>query len=246
MGRLDGRRALVTGGGRGIGAAVARALAVEGATVTVAARSRDEIEAVAAEIDGRAVVMDVSDSSSVAAAMANIGDLDVVVANAGVVWPLQRFVATDIEEWEKAVAINLFGAVRVVRAALPGMVDRGWGRVVTISSGAASPPGMPSANAYSASKAALDMFTVHLAAEVDRTGVTVNAVRPGVVDTEMQTFMRSLPREQVGEPFHDRFHGLHERGELRDPVESARFLVDVMLSGDNGTIRDIRESPQRS
>jgi NAD(P)-dependent dehydrogenase (short-subunit alcohol dehydrogenase family) len=100
---------------------------------------------------------------------------------------------------------------------------------------------MPSANAYSTSKAALDMFTLHLAKEVEGTGVTVNAVRPGVVDTEMQTFMRSLPRDQVGEQFHDRFHGLHERGELIDPADSARFLVDVMMAGDNGTVRDIRD-----
>jgi NAD(P)-dependent dehydrogenase (short-subunit alcohol dehydrogenase family) len=242
MGRLDGRRALVTGGGRGIGAAVARALAAEGADVTVAARSREEIEAVAESISGRAVVMDVSDVESVSAGMSAIGDLDVVVANAGVVWPLQRFVDTDVAEWEQAAVINLFGAVRVVRAALPGMVARRWGRVMTISSGAASPPGMPSANAYSTSKAALDMFTVHLAQELDGTGVTANAVRPGVVDTEMQTFMRSLPRHQVGEKFHERFHGLHQRGELLDAGDSARFLVDVILSGDNGTIRDIRDS----
>jgi NAD(P)-dependent dehydrogenase (short-subunit alcohol dehydrogenase family) len=241
MGRLDGRRALVTGGGRGIGAAIARQLAADGAAVTVAARTSDEIDAVAADIGGSAVVMDVADASFVREAMAKVGDVDVVIASAGVVWPLREFVQTDVTEWEQDVVINLFGAVRVVRAALPGMVERGWGRVVTISSGAASPPGMPSANAYSTSKAALDMFTLHLAKEVEGTGVTVNAVRPGVVDTEMQTFMRSLPRDQVGEQFHDRFHGLHERGELIDPADSARFLVDVMMAGDNGTVRDIRD-----
>lgn len=242
MGRLDGRRALVTGGGRGIGAAVAQGLADEGAAVTVAARTAEEIERVAAAIGGRAVVMDVADTDSVSDAMREVGDVDVVVANAGVVWPLRRFVETDVDEWERDLVINLFGAVRVVRLALPGMVERGWGRIVTISSGAASPPGMPSANAYSTSKAALDMFTLHLAAEMEGTGVTVNAVRPGVVDTEMQTFMRSLPREQVGEAFHDRFHGLHERGELIAAEDSAGFLLEVMLSGDNGTVRDVRET----
>lgn len=240
MGALDGRRALVTGGGRGIGAAVARVLAAEGAAVTVASRSADEVAAVAREIGGNSAVMDVADAVAVDRVLADLGDVDIVVANAGVVWPLQRFAETDIDEWERAVVINLFGAARVVHACLPGMVARGWGRVVTVSSGAASPPGMPSANAYSTSKAALDMFTLHLAAEVDGTGVTVNAVRPGVVDTEMQNFMRSMPREQVGERFHERFHGLHERGELVDPAESARFLVDVMLSGANATVRDIR------
>ena len=242
MGRLEGRRALVTGGGRGIGAAVARALADEGAAVAVAARTAPEVEAVAASVRGRAVVVDVADTHSVARAMREVGEIDVLVANAGVVWPLRRFAETDIDEWERAVAINLLGAVRVVRSVLPGMVARGWGRIVTVSSGAASPPGMPSANAYSTSKAALDMFALHLSAEVEGTGVTVNAVRPGVVDTEMQDFMRSLPREQVGEAFHDRFHGLHERGELVAAEDSAGFLVEVMLSGDNGTVRDIREA----
>jgi NAD(P)-dependent dehydrogenase (short-subunit alcohol dehydrogenase family) len=242
MGRLDGRRALVTGGGRGIGAAVARALAAEGAAVTVAARTAAEVDAVAASVGGRSVVMDVADAGSVSRGMAEVGDVDVLVANAGVVWPLRHFVETAVDEWERALEINVFGAVRVVRAALPGMVDRGWGRVVTISSGAASSPGMPSANAYSTSKAALDMFALHLAAEVEGTGVTVNAVRPGVVDTEMQTFMRSLPREQVGDSFHERFHGLHERGELIAAEDAAGFLVEVMLSGDNGTVRDIREA----
>jgi NAD(P)-dependent dehydrogenase (short-subunit alcohol dehydrogenase family) len=242
MGQLEGRRALVTGGGRGIGAAVARALATEGATVTVAARSRREVEDVAGDIGGRAVVLDVADAAAVTAAMAEIGDLDVVVVNAGVVWPLRRFAETDIGEWEHAVAVNLLGAARVVRAVLPGMLERGWGRIVTVSSGAASPPGMPSASAYSTSKAALDMFTLHLANEVDATGVTVNAVRPGVVDTDMQEFMRSLPREQVGEQFHERFHGLHERGELIAAEVAAGFLVEVMCSGDNGTVRDIRET----
>jgi len=242
MGRLDGRRALVTGGGRGIGAAVSRALADEGAHVVVAARTASEIEAVAREIGGSAVVLDVADRSSVDAAMREVGDVDVLVANAGVVWPLQHFAETDLDEWERSVAINLVGAVRVVHAVLPGMLARRGGRIVTTSSGAASPPGMPSANAYSTAKAALDMFALHLASEVAGSGVTVNAVRPGVVDTEMQTFMRSLPREQVGDAFHERFHGLHERGELLDANDSARFLLDVMLSGDNGTVRDIRDA----
>src|SRR3954466_9070400 len=91
MGRLDGRRALVTGGGRGIGAAVARAPRDEGATVTVAARTATEIEAVAAAVDGHAVVMDVSDPASVEQGMDEVGDIDVLVANAGGVWRLRGF-----------------------------------------------------------------------------------------------------------------------------------------------------------
>lgn len=241
MGQLDGRTALVTGGGRGIGAAVAQALAAEGAHVGVLARSVEDVRRVAAQIGGSPLVADVADRGRLATTLQRFGEVDVVVANAGVVWPLTRFVETDLDVWEKSLTINLYGAVRVVHATVPGMVRRGFGRIVTVSSGAASPPGMPTANAYSTSKAALDMFTVHLARELDGTGVTVNAVRPGVVDTGMQDYMRSLPRDQVGEDFFDRFHGLHERGELVDAAQSARFLVDTMLSGQTGQVVDIRE-----
>jgi NAD(P)-dependent dehydrogenase (short-subunit alcohol dehydrogenase family) len=81
---------------------------------------------------------------------------------------------------------------------------------------------------------------VHLADELRDTGVTALALRPGVVDTPMQTYMRSLPREQVGDRFHDRFHGLHERGELLPAPTVAKWIVDTMLSGATGEIRDIR------
>jgi len=242
MGLLDGRTALVTGGGRGIGAAIAASLASHGAHVGVLSRTADEVRRVAASIGGTALVADVTDRDRLSSVLQRFGEADVVVANAGVVWPLGRFASVDPAEWEAAVAVNLFGAVRVVRAFVPGMVARGYGRVVTISSGAARPPGMPSANAYSTSKAALDMFTLHLAGEVAGTGVTANAVRPGVVDTEMQTFMRGHPVSQVGAEFHERFHGLHERGELIAASTAASFVVDVVLSERNGEVLDIRTS----
>jgi NAD(P)-dependent dehydrogenase (short-subunit alcohol dehydrogenase family) len=239
--RLDGRTAVVSGGGRGLGAAVARVLATEGADVAVLARSASDVDAVAGVTGGRGLTVDVSDADALAAALAELDPVDVVVANAGVVWPLGKFADIDLDEWERAVAINLFGAVRLVKATLPAMLERGWGRIVTVSSGAARAPGMPSANAYSTSKAALDLFTLHLAAELEGTGVTANAVRPGVVDTPMQEFMRAQPVEQVGAAFHERFHGLHERGELVGADEAAAFLVDQLLSGRNGEVVDIRD-----
>ena len=240
MGALDGRTALVTGGGRGLGAAIATELAAHGAHVGVLSRTADDVRRVAAEIGGTALVADVADRDRLASVLQRFGEADVVVANAGVIWPLGRFTDVDVAEWESAVEINLFGVVRVVRAFVPGMVARGYGRVITISSGAASPPGMPSANAYSASKAALDMVTLNLARELGGTGVTANAVRPGVVDTDMQTFMRGHPVDQVGAEFYERFHGLHERGELIAPATAATFVVDVVLSDRNGEVLDIR------
>jgi NAD(P)-dependent dehydrogenase (short-subunit alcohol dehydrogenase family) len=241
VGALDGRTALVTGAGRGLGAAVAAELADRGAHVGVLARSAAEVRRTAAQIGGTPLVADVADLNRLRSVLQSFGEADVVVANAGVIWPLRRFADTDLTEWEQAVDINLFGAVRCVHAMLPGMLRRGWGRVVTISSGAARPPGMPSANAYSTSKAALDMFTLHLARELEGSGVTANAVRPGVVDTEMQTYMRAQPRAQVGEDFHDRFQGLFERGELVSAEEAARFVADVVGSDANGIVTDLRD-----
>jgi NAD(P)-dependent dehydrogenase (short-subunit alcohol dehydrogenase family) len=236
---LAGRRAAVSGGGRGIGAAIAHELAGRGAHVIVIARTRTEVERVAAEVGGTALVADVADPGF-AAALAAVGPVDVVVANAGVIGPLGRFAETSVADWAAAVTVNLHGAVQLVHAVLPGMLERGWGRIATISSGAATPPGMPSANAYSTSKAALDMFTLHLAKELEGTGVTASAVRPGVVDTDMQVEMRAAPRDRVGAEFHDRFHGLHERGELTDAPEAARYVVDVIVSGVSGRVLDRR------
>jgi NAD(P)-dependent dehydrogenase (short-subunit alcohol dehydrogenase family) len=240
MGALDGRTALVTGGGRGLGAAIAASLSSHGAHVGVLSRTAAEVRRVAADVGGTALVADVTDPDRLASTLQRFGEVDVLVANAGVVWPLGRFADADIAAWEEAVRINLFGAVRVVRACVPGMVARGYGRIVSISSGAANAPGMPSANAYSTSKAALDMFTLHLAGELDGTGVTANAVRPGVVDTDMQTFMREQPLDRVGGQFYERFHGLHDRGELIAPSTAAEFVVDVLLSDRNGEVLDIR------
>ncbi len=241
---LEGRTALVTGGGRGIGRAVAAELARNGAAVAVLARSGDEVRAVAAEIGGHPVTADVSRPDEVQHAVRKVsrelGPVGILVNNAGVVSPLGRTAQVDADEWERAVAVNLFGAVRCARAVLPGMLEGGWGRIVNMSSGAATLPGMPSASAYSASKAALDMMTAQLARELAGTGVTVNGVRPGTADTAMQDYMRTLPREQVGDDFYERFHGLHREGRLVDPTLAARLVVRLVQGDSTGRTVDVR------
>lgn len=249
-----GSVALITGGGRGIGRAVALALAGAGMRVAVLARSTSQLDAVAAEIEaaygaGRALVLtaDLAAPEAAAAAVAEVaanwGRLDVLVNNAGVVWPLGRVLAVDPDEWVRSIEINLGGAFRCIRAALPRMVIRGYGRIVNITSGAASPPGMPSATAYSAGKAGLEMLTVGLARELAGSGVTVNALRPGVVDSAMQDYMRARPAAEVGEGFVTRFHGLHQRGELLDPAVPAAVLVRLVATERTGQVIDVRTEP---
>ena len=185
------RVAVVTGAGRGIGAATARALAEAGLDVVLAARGPDQIEQLASELAtagrrSRAVVCDVTSEASVAALAreaAEAGPVAVLVNNAGAAgsMPLGR---TSLEEWNRLLAVNATGAFLCIRAFLPGMLERKWGRVVNVASTAGLSGGKYLA-AYSAAKHALVGLTRSVAAEVTGTGVTANAVCPGFVDTGM-------------------------------------------------------------
>jgi NAD(P)-dependent dehydrogenase (short-subunit alcohol dehydrogenase family) len=190
--RLDGKTAVVTGAGQGIGAAVARSLAGAGATLVLAGRTLSKLETVAAELRQRgrtvwAVACDVGDPAGVehlaTEARERVGPVDILVNNAGVASaaPLKRIT---LEEWERLMRVNATGPFLCMQAFVPGMVERKWGRVITVAS-VAGVMGAKYIAAYTASKHAVVGLTRAVAAEAAAHGVTVNAVCPGYVDTPM-------------------------------------------------------------
>ena len=186
---LQGRHALVTGGGRGIGAAIARQLLAQGAHVTVLGRRLDVVQALAAELPERlhAVSADVADADQVAAAFASarsrFGPLSILINNAGQA-ASAPFLKTDAALWQQMLSVNLTGTLLCTQAALPDMLSSGWGRVVNIVS-TAGLVGYAYVAAYCAAKHGVIGLTRALALEVAKKGITVNAVCPGYTETDI-------------------------------------------------------------
>ena len=182
---MQGRHALITGGGSGIGAACAAALTASGASVTVLGRQEDALRAqVTAGHAAGLLVADLTDPAATAKAFGSLDrPIDILVNNAGAAASGPFAQSTD-DDFQRMLDINLMSAVRVTRLAMPGMVERGFGRVVNVASTAAL-KGYPYVAAYVASKHALLGLTRALAAETAKAGVTVNAVCPGYVDTDL-------------------------------------------------------------
>jgi 2-hydroxycyclohexanecarboxyl-CoA dehydrogenase len=185
--RLEGRTALVTGGAGGIGAATARRLAAEGARVAVGDLDLDAAREVAADIDGLATALDVTDTASVGAAVAQVGDafgpVDVLVNNAGND-RFAFFVKTDEALWDFVLAVNLRGVLACTHAVLASMQERGGGVIVNVASEAGRVGSQGSAT-YSAAKAGVIGFTKAIARESARFGVRCNAVAPGPIETPL-------------------------------------------------------------
>ena len=184
---LAGKHALVTGGSRGIGAAIARALIAHGATVTITGRERERLARTAHEFGAAFVVSDVTDHDGVEhafeSATKSSGRIDILVNNAGQAVSAP-FLKTDVELLHRMLTVNLCGTFHFTKSALPAMLEAGWGRIVNVAS-TAGLVGYAYVSAYCAAKHAVVGLTRALAIEVATKGVTVNAVCPGYTDTDM-------------------------------------------------------------
>jgi len=235
---------MVTGGGRGIGAATARALAGAGARVVVSARSAEQIEAVKDELrqaghEAWAIPCDVADVDQVESlalqARELAGPVQILINNAGIASsaPLKHIT---LEEWNRLLAVNATGPFLCTQAFLPGMVEMGWGRVINVAS-IAGKIGAPYISAYSASKHAVVGFTRSVAAEVAAQGVTVNAVCPGYVDTPMtdQSVANISGKTGLSETeAREHLHSTNPQGRLIEPEEVAYLITSLCAPAAKG------------
>jgi 3-oxoacyl-[acyl-carrier protein] reductase len=229
--------AIVTGAGRGIGAAAASALAACGARVTLASRDQAACDSVAGAITARggqalALACDVADPAAVErlvqATRQRFGRIDILINNAAIVGPIGRIADTDPAAWAEAITINTVGAYHIVRAVLPDMTQ-GGGTIVNVSSGAAH-RALEGWSAYCASKAALAMLTKSIVEEYRAAGIRVFGFGPGVVDTEMQVLIRASGMNPVSRI---------PRSELAPVEEPARAIA--FLCGPGGAAWDGQE-----
>lgn len=245
MGELSERVAVVTGAGRGLGRAVALALAQGGARVAVVARSAEQLASTveqASDGGGRVVAFprDVSDPAAVEelqrAVEARFGTPGILVNAAGVFGPIQLIRDSDPAEWVRTVMVDAIAPYLTARAFVGGMIEAGWGRIVNVTSAASLHPPGPLNSAYATAKVALNQLTRHLAAEVAGTGVTANVIHPGDVKTDMWADIRDRVAAMGPEAdaYRQWVRWVEQTG--GDPPEKAVQLVLRLVSEAGGAI----------
>lgn len=237
---LDGKHAVITGGGRGIGAAIARSLAGQGAAITLMGRTLPQLEQQAASLRELTAVhcesVDVARAESVdaafAAASARLGRIDILVNNAGQALSAP-FVKTEPSLWQQMLDVNLTGVFLGTRAVLPAMLAAGWGRVINVTS-TAGQKGYPYVSAYCAAKHGVIGLTRALALETARKNVTVNAVCPGYTDTDLVRDSIANIEAKTGRSHAEALAELtrfNPQGRLIDPGEVANAALWLCLPG---------------
>ncbi len=249
-GALAGRTALITGASHGLGLEIARAYLDAGsAGICICGRDGDALASALGELNRRAapgqtVVGEVTDVSRpeqvdrlLELALSRLGELTILVSNAGVYGPMGAVARTDWSEWARAVEINLFGSVLSARAVAPHFARRGYGKIIQLSGGGASGP-LPQLSAYAASKAAVVRFAETLADELREHGVDVNSIAPGALNTRMLDEVLAAGPERVGKGFHRRALEQRRSGgvSLRRGAELAVFLASAVSDGITGKL----------
>ena len=240
--KLAGKVAIVTGGSRGIGLAIARALGAEGARVAIASRTHKEVDAARHQLEKEHVEVlgrptDVTRLDQVQALVADAlerwGRVDVLVNNAGINGAIGRIDECDPAEWKQAIDVNLFGTMHACRAVLPTMRERRSGKIVNLAGGGVGGPGVaPRVSAYAASKAAIVQLTESLARELAVDGIQVNAISPGAVVTEMTAAVVAAGPEKAGKELYERT--LKQRESGGEPPDLAAKLVVWLASEASG------------
>jgi 3-hydroxybutyrate dehydrogenase len=226
-GILAGKLALVTGGGRGIGAAIARALATAGARVVVCGRTKPDLDAVAREIGGVALRLDLMDRKHTDEVIASVGHVDVLVNNAGAAESASLDKTTDAM-WDRIVELDATSPFRITRGLVPAMTKAGWGRVVNIASNAGV-SGYGYTAAYCAAKHAMVGYTRALAIDLARTGVTINAVCPGWVETALADEAVARIAEKTGRSRDDAKKTLEQMSPQRRMIQPAEVAHAVVM-----------------
>jgi 2-hydroxycyclohexanecarboxyl-CoA dehydrogenase len=219
--RLEGRKALVTGGASGIGAAIAARLAAEGADVLIGDLDADGAAKVAGEIGAESAALDVTDSEAAAAVVSERGPFSILVNNAGTD-QFGFFTDTDPGVWHRLLAVNLVGVFACTHAVLPGMQQAGYGRIVNIASEAGR-VGSKGSAVYSAAKGGVISFTKTIARENARYGVTANAIAPGPIETPL--LMQALEFGDLGEKIVETMKSATQMRRLGKPEEVAAAVA---------------------
>jgi NAD(P)-dependent dehydrogenase (short-subunit alcohol dehydrogenase family) len=242
---LTGRAAIVTGASEGLGREIARACVAAGASVLICAREAERLQQVLADLGAMAgpeqtVVAEPADVSNpsdvdrlVARALEAFPQVHILVNNAGVYGPLGPIETVDWPAWTRAIEINLYGSVLMARALVPHFKRHRYGKIIQLSGGGATHP-LPRISAYAASKAAIVRFAESLALELEGSGIDVNSVAPGALNTRLMNQLLAAGPETVGAAFHDRMRKIAAEGGT--PLERGAALVVFLGSAESDGI----------